>query len=121
MINSVILVGKVFSEPEFKQGREYAIAKMILKTTYINRNNMEKSEHIPVTAFNKEAEKVAQLKVGDCIAMDGVVKGRTVSKDGKEYNMIDINALTISKISQSDYMQKITNENIDTPNEDIPF
>ena len=98
MVNKVMLLGRVGSDPEGKQiSEKFYVASLSLATSekfMKDGTKQEATEWHRVKFFNKLAQEVVMkyVKKGDLIHIEGKIHYSKVEKDGKTTYFTEINA-----------------------------
>lgn len=127
MINRVIIVGRMVRDPELKRtGKGNAITNFTLALD--NYRGGEKStDFIPVTAFSKMAENIAQYcSKGSLVGVDGKIHSYTYqNKEGKNVSSINVTAEDVrfmdSRKTQSNGQSQQAGSWVNKLGEDKPY
>lgn len=103
MLNQIVLVGRLVSDPEIKEtenGVKVSYITLGVPRSFKNEFGEYETDFIPVTLFNGVATNTAEYcKKGDMVG----VKGRTQSVEGKlEIVAEKLTFLTSSRKSEND-------------------
>lgn len=127
MINRVIIVGRMTRDPELKRtGKGNAITNFTLALD--NYRGGEKStDFIPVTAFSKMAENIAQYcSKGSLVGVDGKIHSYTYQNaEGKNVSYINVTAEDVrfmdSRKTQSNAQPQQAGSWVNKLGEDKPY
>lgn len=101
MINTVILMGRLVSDPELKAtntGKEVTSFRIAVDRGYVKQGEKRKADFFDVVAWDKTAAFVCQyFKKGNLIAVDGRLESRTYqAKDGSNRYVVEVTANNVS-------------------------
>ncbi len=127
MINRVIIVGRMVRDPELRRtGKGNAITNFTLALD--NYRGGEKStDFIPVTAFSKTAENIAQYcSKGSLVGVDGKIHSYTYQNaDGKNVSSVSVTADDVrfmdSRKTQSNNQPQQAGSWVNKLGEDKPY
>lgn len=87
-VNDVYLNGVICKQPVIRTtplGRK--IADVFIA---INRPESKKSDYLPLILWERNADKISKLKVGDTIEVWGRIQSRIYTKEEKEYTAYEV-------------------------------
>ena len=87
MLNQIILVGRLVSDPEIKETENGKVADIILAVprSYKNENGEREADFIPVRLYTGIAEKTTEYcKKGDLVG----IKGRAARLSGEDLKLV---------------------------------
>lgn len=101
MINTVVLMGRLVSDPELKitnTGKEVTSFRIAVDRSYVKQDEERKADFFDVVAWGKTAAFVCQyFKKGNLIAVDGRLESRTYqAKDGSNRYVVEVMANNVS-------------------------
>lgn len=99
MINQIVLVGRLVSDPQINEtenGTKECNITLALPRSYKNSDGIYETDFIPVKLYEGIAENTAEYcKKGDLIG----IKGRTQAKQEEDKNIIEIVAESVTFLS----------------------
>ena len=102
MINKVILLGTVKSQPQ-----ERGAAVQFRMTTWRNHHDGRRFDTThTVEIFGKSKDLAIQLREGDMIAVEGAIKHSSYEKNGQKVWFTSINTTSLSKVGESEVPQQ---------------
>jgi single-strand DNA-binding protein len=116
--NRIVLIGKIIDEPNIKVSTEgKSIAKFTIET---DRPFGEKSDCIPVVAWEKQADVVGEFSKGQLVLVEGRIQQRNF--DDEEGNTVWVTEVVASVLKSFDGTSNDTQEKgQDETEDDIPF
>lgn len=104
MLNSVILVGRLTSDPELKEvGKEGKVVNFTVAVprTYKNEEGEHETDFIQCNVWNKIAENMAEFtKKGDLIGVKGTLQSSSFEdKDGNKRYKTDVRVDRVTFLS----------------------
>lgn len=101
MINKVVLMGRLVSDPELKNtntGKEVTSFRIAVDRGYVKKDEERKADFFDIVAWGKTAAFVCQyFKKGNLIAVDGRLESRTYqAKDGSNRYVVEVIANNVS-------------------------
>ena len=117
MVNKVILIGRLTSDPKCggQAPSNYAFINLAINTRVKDRNSGELKEfveYLSVSAFNTTADIISRLcHKGDLIYLEGKATSRNINTGGVRVTKMEIHADRIKMLSRA--------EQDDTP-DDLP-
>lgn len=138
MINTVVLMGRLVSDPELKNtntGKEVTSFRIAVDRGYVKQGEERKADFFDIVAWGKTAAFICQyFKKGNLIAVDGRLESRTYqAKDGSNRYVVEVIANNVSftgerrSDSTSSSVNAVTTQatapatEIDDLDDDIPF
>lgn len=101
MINTVVLMGRLVSDPELKNtntGKEVTSFRIAVDRGYVKQGEERKADFFDIVAWGKTAAFICQyFKKGNLIAVDGRLESRTYqAKDGSNRYVVEVIANNVS-------------------------
>lgn len=101
MINTVVLMGRLVSDPELKitnTGKEVTSFRIAVDRGYVKKDEERKADFFDIVAWGKTAAFICQyFKKGNMIAVDGRLESRTYqAKDGSNRYVVEVIANNVS-------------------------
>lgn len=101
MINTVVLMGRLVSDPELKNtntGKEVTSFRIAVDRGYVKKDEERKADFFDIVAWGKTAAFICQyFKKGNMIAVDGRLESRTYqAKDGSNRYVVEVIANNVS-------------------------
>lgn len=120
MLNKVILIGNVGSEPELKKVNENSVVTFSLATSEKWKNksgeNQEKTEWHNCSAWGKRADVINEyVKKGSRLYVEGKISYRKYEKDGETKYFTDISVNDLKFLSQKNESSSDSSESNDLP------
>lgn len=85
MLNQIILVGRLVSDPEIKEtksGKKVGTITLAVSRSYKNSNRIYETDFVPVALWNGIAENTAEYcKKGDMVGIKGKIESSTTADD----------------------------------------
>lgn len=102
MINKVILLGQVKSQPQ-----ERGAAVQFRMTTWRNHHDGRRFDTThTVEIFGKSKDLAIQLREGDTIAVEGSIKHSSYEKNGQKVWFTSVNATSLSRVGADESQQQ---------------
>lgn len=87
MLNQIVLVGRLVSDPEIKEtesGKKVSNITLAVPRSYKNHNGIYETDFIPVTLWNGIAQNTAEYcKKGDMVGIKGRMESSITTDDGQ--------------------------------------
>ena len=101
MLNRVILMGRLVSDPELKTtgtGRSVTSFRIAVERSYVNQGEERKADFFDIVCWRNQAEFVCRyFGKGAMIAIDGQLQSRTYqAKDGTNRYVVEVVADSVS-------------------------
>jgi len=88
MLNQVVLVGRMTSDPSLKEiedGSKYSNITLAIPRSYKNSEGVYETDFVDVTLWNVVAENTAEYcRKGDLVGVKGRLESYTYDKDGEK-------------------------------------
>ena len=99
MLNQIVLVGRLVSDPEIKEtesGKKVSNITLAVNRSFKNEEGIYETDFIPVKLWNGVAQNTAEYcKKGDMVGIKGRVQSSIVSDDSKSIDESKKNELQI--------------------------
>lgn len=99
MINQIVLVGRLVSDPQIKEtenGNKVSYITLAVPRSYKNTDGIYETDFIPCMVWNNIADNVKEYcKKGDLLG----IKGRIQTKQEEDKNIIEIVAEKVTFLS----------------------
>lgn len=87
MLNQIVLVGRLVSDPEIKEtesGKKVSNITLAVPRRYKNHNGIYETDFIPATLWNDIAQNTAEYcKKGDMVGIKGRMESSITTDDGQ--------------------------------------
>lgn len=130
-MNTVILIGRLVRNPEFKytpNGNVVTTFTLAVDRPFKNQNGEKETDFIPIVTWNKLAENCANhLGKGRLVAVEGRLQIRSYKKDGQNRRIAEVVASEVKFLDYGKKNEKPANKASDGPDfgeidlEDLPF
>lgn len=115
MVNQVVMVGRLVSEPEIKEtenGIKFTNLTIAVPRSYKNAQGEYETDFIDCVLWKDVAENTCEYcKKGDLLGVRGRVQMRTIeSKEGDSIRKMDIVAERITFLSKAKEKEHVVNE-----------
>lgn len=96
MYQRVILIGRLGADAEVRMAGDKPVANLRL-AVYAGPN---KTEWVPVVAWEKQAETARDLKKGQLVFVEGTLQTRSYQKDGETRYITEIRAQKVLRFEK---------------------
>lgn len=100
MLNQVMLVGRIVSEPELKKledGNSISNITLAIPRSYKNKDGEYDVDFIGVTLWDNMASQTAEYcKKGDIVAVRGIVESKIYEENGEKKQDLSVKAQKLS-------------------------
>ena len=108
MINKIILLGKVKSQPQ-----ERGAAVQFRMTTWRNHHDGRRFDTThTVEIFGKSKDLAKELSEGEMIAVEGSIKHSSYEKNGQTVWFTSVNTMSLSRVDSSEQRQQPVRESV---------
>lgn len=103
MLNQVVFVGRLTSDPEIKETEnenKYSKLTIAVPRSFKNADGVYETDFIPIDLWNNIAENTAEYcKKGDIIGVKGRLQVDSFEKDGEKRNVLKVTAEKVTFLS----------------------
>ena len=100
MINRVVLMGRLVSDPELRtteSGKAVTTIRVAIDRAYVPKDAERQADFFDVVAWRNTAEFICRnFSKGSLIAIDGHLQSRQYDKDGKTRTVVEVIADSVS-------------------------
>lgn len=128
MINRVVLMGRLVSDPELKTTASYLSVtsfRIAVDRGYVKEGEERKADFIDIVAWRNTAEFICRFfSKGSLIAIDGQLQQHTYhAKDGTNHNVIEVVADSASFTGErsSSNAAHVSDAGADIIDDDLPI